>query len=489
MSSFGAKRKARKIAVQEDEEDKPIATESLNPPPEEQEPALQATFKSRKPGSTKSKKRQSGSRLSFGPSVQDGDSVGAEEIVTPKKASLAAAAADNSAQAKGILKNRPLGRLPMRSLDDDDERPRYSKEYLSQLQSSTPNTPQNMSKMRPDPDDEMSLDPSELEGAMIVDTGTSSSIPTTTTNTTTVLTNAQILEKKARRARFATQTHGSGSADSADFISLSDDDDTRRPHESYLQVLSRSSTKPKSKSDTRLIPEDEDLGEGHDFFVEDGGLSLGRKAEREARRKRRQEMESLIQSAQGGGGGGPSSPGPHATHNVPEDDDDDDSEAERRAAYDAAQTRAGMDGLAEERAAQARRLGLVGVVQVPPRIAPLPDLSVLVDKFKERMRLKEQAVAGMRARILELKDEKEAVLKREPEVQGLLNDAGERYRALMMPGTNGAAEGEERPRDAGSNVAAAKSLLDAVRGDPATPGGRGLESLGATPVRQSQMEL
>ncbi|KAI0008128.1 nineteen complex-related protein 2-domain-containing protein [Xylariaceae sp. FL0662B] len=519
MSSFGAKRKARKITVKDDDEDT-VPAESLNPPPEPQEPALQASFKtSRKPfkhsslrksininddepsdpdapipakddtednedggaplrarpplarsGSTKNnKKRGSSSRLSFGPSESSADDdaiILGNEVFTPKKPTLAHAATENSAYKKGIAKNLSLHRLPMRSADADDDRPRYSKEYLSELQSSTPNTP---SRPQAASDDEMALDPSELEGALIVDTA-----PPPAPSHTAVLTESEIQEKKERRARLAQQQQQHGARDSEDFISLSDDE--RRPGDSYLTVLSR---KPKSEG-TRLVAEDEDLGEGFDEFVEDGGLSLGRKAEREARRKQRAEMASLITAAEGGSAS----------------EESDDSEAERRAAYEAAQTRAGLDGLADEREQQRRRLEGIGVVQAPPRITLLPDLSVLVEEFKARMRRKEEEMARMKARIEELRAEREAVLKREPEVQRLLNEAGERYRALMMPGAETAAgehpngNGREGTTGTESNVEAAKSLLGQVRGSGAdTPGGqRGLESLGTTPVRQSQIE-
>ncbi|KAI0466612.1 nineteen complex-related protein 2-domain-containing protein [Xylaria cf. heliscus] len=534
MSSFGSKRKARKITVQDDDDESP-SLEALNPPPEPQEPALQPTFKSRKPfkqsslrksiifndeasgepggetktsnstdetedqedggapvrirpsatkpGVAKSKKRQSSSRLSFGPSEVTADDDDAivlgEEPFTPKKPGLAASATENSAYRKGISKNIPLSRLPMRSMEDDDDRPRYSKEYLSELQSATPNTPQDLSSLHiASGEDEMSLDPSELEGAMIVDTDPSTSL-TTGHSTTAVLTEAEIREKKERRARLAKQK---GSRDTEDFISLSDDDnDERRAGDSYLTLLSR---KGGSKADTRLVAEDEDLGEGFDEFVEDGGLSLGRKAEREARKRHRAEMASLISVAEGAGsdgeGGGAS----------------DDSEAERRAAFEAAQTRAGMDGLAEERAQQQKRLGArEGVVPVPPKITPLPDLSVLVEAFKARMRQKEADLIRMRAHIAGLKAEREGVVKREPEVQRLLNEAGERYRALMMPGgaenAHHQTDGENANGESSSSVAAARTLLDQFRdGGPGTPGERGLESLGTTPVRQrTQMEL
>ncbi|TGJ86367.1 hypothetical protein E0Z10_g2361 [Xylaria hypoxylon] len=529
MSSFGSKRKPRRITVQDDEESPSL--ESLNPPPEQQEPALQPTFKSRKPfkqsslrksinfndetskedvktpdtadetedqedggapvrirpsttkpGLTKPKKRQSSSRLSFGPSETIGDDDDAmvlgEEVFMPKMPGLATPATENNAYKKGISKNLPLNRLPMRPIDDEDDRPRYSKEYLSELQSATPNTPQDLSTLHiGSEEDEMSLDPSELEGAMIVDTTTSTSLTTghPPTATPVVLTEAEIREKKERRARLAKQK---GSRDTEDFISLSDDDnDERGAGDSYLALLSRNSG---SKTDTRLVAEDEDLGEGFDEFVEDGGLSLGKKAEREARKRHRAEMVSLISAAEGAGSDGEAA--------------SDDSEAERRAAFEAAQTRAGMDGLAEEREQQRKRLGArEGVVPVPPKITPLPDLSVLVEEFKARMRQKEAGLIHMRAHIAELKAERDGVLKREPEVQRLLNEAGERYRALTMPG---AAQpnvdghlGSDANRNGESSITAARTLLGQFRDGPGTPGERGLESLGTTPIKPTQMEL
>ncbi|KAI0200892.1 nineteen complex-related protein 2-domain-containing protein [Astrocystis sublimbata] len=543
MSSFASKRKARKITVRDDDDEQhePPSVDSLNPPPETQEPALQPTFKTRKPfkqsalrrtvafdhetpeesggetktshsaddnkdqdddgapvvvrpsaarpGGTKLKKRQSSSKLSFGPSEVAGDGdddamVLGEGAFTPKKSGLA---------ASGISKGLSLGRLPMRSMEDDDNRPRYSKEYLSELQSATPNTPQDLSKLHitgAEDDDEMSLDPSELEGAMIVDTDTpTTSLTSGAPATTSVLTEAEIREKKERRARLAKQKKGIVGTE--DFISLSDDnDDERHTGDSYLAVLSRKGGS--SKSDTRLVAEDEDLGEGFDDFVEDGGLSLGRKAEREARKRHRAEMASLISAAEGTGSDGGSDAGAAS----------DDSEAERRAAFEAAQTRAGMDGLAEEREQQRKRLGArEGVVPVPPKITPLPDLSVLVEAFKARMRQKEADLVRMRAHTAQLKTEREGIVRREPEVQQMLNEAGERYRALMMPGGEGSAPtqtngegGTDNGNGYGADTAtAAKTLLDQFRdggGGPGTPGERGLESLGTTPVRQrTQMEV
>ncbi|KAI0126975.1 nineteen complex-related protein 2-domain-containing protein [Xylariales sp. AK1849] len=507
MSSF-AKRKARKITVQEDDDQTTqLPTTSISQD-FSQEPALQAAFKSRpfkqsslrqsiniaddgddrpkdapedeedggaplrvrpslggRAGSSKVKKRASSSRLSFGLSAvasggdDDAMVIGEDSpVFTPKKSSSAAAALENSAMKRGITKNN---RLPLRSMDTEEERPRYSKEYLSELQQSTPNTPANHDTLliTDDDDAQMSLDPSELEGATVV------SIPAAEARTT-VLTESEIREKKERRARLAQQ------AGAEDFISLSDDE--RGTGDSYLTLLSKRQPATISQKKEKRLVTDENLDEDDSFFVEDGGLSLGAKAEREARRKKRADMASMIAHAEG----------------ADEAETSDDSEAERRAAYEAAQTRAGMDGLAEEREQQRRRLGQNGAaVQIPPRITPLPDLSVLVEEFKAKMGRKELELQMTRARMEELKREREGIERREPEVQGLLNQTGERYRELMEGApTADAAVGYGNGSANGDSVAAAKSLLEQTRNPGDTPG-RGLESLGTTPLRAPPMEM
>lgn len=541
MSKFGAKRKARKINVQEDDDNAPSPSPSTDAPPAAQdfvqEPPLQASFKSRKPArhsslrksinvaepgpvtdgartqsndagdeddedggaplrvrpslggransSAKSKKRASSSRLSFGPSVEPGDGDDEDSMLlgedplpfTPKKSSnLAATASENSAYKKGITRN---SRLPLRSMEIDEDRPRYSKEYLSELQSSTPNTPANLKSLSVAGDDDvdMSLDPSELDGATVVENTTVAPAAIPELSQTVVLTEAEILERKERRARLGAQNKAE------DFISLDDNgagDGARGAGESYLSVLSRRQTQPAmgsaiSSKEKRLV-KDDNLDEDDSFFVEDGGLSLGKKAERAARRKKRADMAAMIATAEGADG----------------DETSDDSEAERRAAYESAQTRAGMDGLAEEREQQRRRLGRRegGTSQVPPKITPLPDLSVLVEEFKAKMARKELELKRMQARIHELALEKEGIEKREPEVQKLLDDAGERYKALMAHGDAGAGPAQDGANGdgvSGGSVAVAQSLLEKAR--PADTPGRGLESLGATPVRNEQMEL
>lgn len=493
---FSAKRKvARKIKVQDDDEpsnpdtQQPTTTTTTTENDDDGAPPRIRPSLGGRAASSKLKKRGSSSRLSFGPSAavvtgdDDEDSIllGGNEPLpyTPNKKvnPLTVAATENSAYKKGITKN---SRLPLRSMETHEDRPRYSKEYLSELQSSTPNTPANLSSLKGtgtndgDEDDvEMSLDPSELEGATVVETTAMTTAGDFATQPqTAVLTDAEILEKKARRLRLAAQAKAGGD----DFISLSDDE--RGTGDSYLAVLSRKPAEStiSTKKEKRLVADD-NLDDDDSFFVEDGGLSLGKKAERAARRKKRSDMAAMIASAEG----------------VEDEDTSDDSEAERRAAYEVAQTRAGMDGLADEREQQRRRLGVDrAAIQVPPKITPLPDLSVLVEEFKAQMGRKELELKRMRAHINEVRTEREEIERREPEVQKLLNDAGERYKSLVGGGpsttSNNAGEGSgEAQQENGDSVAAAKSLLDQVR--PADTPGRGLESLGATPVRTDQMEM
>ena len=563
MSAFGAKRKARKINVQEDDDnDSPLGLGLDTPIEPQQEPALQATFKTRRPlkqsslrksinvndgdddddanggapvrvvrpqqtksvAAAKTKKRASvASRLSFGPSEAgygghggendgngngDGDSLMlGGEVSTPRKA---AAVRSTYKKPKGVARNLPgLGGLPLRSTDA--ELRSYSKEHLSELQSSTPNTPPPP-RDRPvtaaaDGDEEMSLDPSELEGAMIVDDADSSSAaPPPPPHQTEILTEAQIREKKERRARLAKQA----GSQADDYIALSDDEennnstnsqliDNRRTGDSYLSVLSRK-TRGGEAEGTRLVREDEDLGEGFDEFVEDGGLSLGRRAERDARRRQRAKMASLIDEAEGRGEGPAATTSTTTTH-IDHDaegllsEESDASEAERRAAYEAAQTRRGMDGLAAEREALIKKKRQQnGVVPVPHRIAPLPDLGDLAAAFGAKLRARRDEAVRARAHVAALRAERDDLAAREPEVQRLLDQAGERYRRLVLGDGGGGGENPDGAGAANGDAAErAKSLLDQVRmgGSGSAPGtptplvmmDRGLESLGTTPVR------
>jgi hypothetical protein len=400
--------------------------------------------------STKVKRRPASSRLSFGPGEVAGDKADEDtggtvvKPFTPKKP-LGQRLLENNALRKSASLQNLAGSLPMR-FGAQEEGPKYSKEYLEELQSSTPNTPQNLASLQINDDgDEMDLDQSELEGALVVQS-TDVARPQSTQGTTAqVLTEAEIRERKERRARLAKE---------ADFISFDDGSDNEEPQSGRVTI-----DFPKKKKDSRLIAEDEDLGEGYDEFVSDGGLALGKKAERDAVRRHRKEMADLIQAAEDWS-----------------DAESDDSEAERRAAYEAAQRRAGMDGLHRPDDDHDDMDGAGGLDAIP-RMKPLPKLNEVLQRMREIVQGLENDVTQKQRRIGDLEKEKQEILTREKEVQEILNQAGAKYQAVVA--------------SAGGNVDVAQPPLrpfpPGVTGD--LPVERGLESFGATPARRDDIEM
>ncbi|EGY15333.1 uncharacterized protein VDAG_06187 [Verticillium dahliae VdLs.17] len=370
-------------------------------------------------GSTKQKKRASTSRLSFGPGQGAGDAA----FSTPKKSSLGQQAAENSA----IKKPGFTHRLPMRRFNDDEEdRPRYSKEFLDELQSSTPNTPQPISSLRGTSDDEMELDPSELERR------------------------ADRQREHVQRSPSApadkhTQQHGDSGAEAARARFSRE--------ENFISWMPRATTGRMARlsENTRLVPEDEDLGEGFDDFVEDGGLSLGKKAEREEKARRRREMAEQIQMAEGNS-----------------EESSDESDAERRAAFEAAQTRSGMDGLSKPE----KRDPAEALLQVPAKITPLPELDGCLEKLSLSLRGMEGALREKQTALDRLKAEREAILAREGEVQALLDEAGKRYTSILG-GSGSTLEAGQSPARQIQNPGMSELAVE-----------RGLESFGTTPVRR-----
>ncbi|KAL2133269.1 hypothetical protein VTI74DRAFT_2612 [Chaetomium olivicolor] len=398
--------------------------------------------------STKAKKRDASSRLSFGPregAADDNETTTSAKPFTPKKP-----LGQRLLEKNTLRKSTSLQNLAMR-FGGEEERPKYSKEYLEELQSSTPNTPQNLASLHIHDDDDIGLDQSELEGALVVQSTDIAPPTTTAPNATThILTEAEIRERKERRARLAKE---------AGFIPLgggSDDDEPGKDGRMTVHFPSR------KKKESRLIAEDEDLGEGYDEFVSDGGLALGRKAEREAARRHRQEMADLIKAAEDGS-----------------EAESDDSEAERRAAYEAAQRRAGMDGL--QRHDQDVDIdGALGPDAIP-RMKPLPKLGEVMQRMREIVQGLEDEVTRKRARIEGLEKEKEEILAREKEVQEILNQAGAKYQAVVA--------------STGGNGGDVSKLVTQSPLRPLPPGivrdlpaERGLESFGTTPTRRDDAD-
>jgi hypothetical protein len=376
----------------------------------------------KRPAFGKAKKRSS-LRISFGPGESDAndadESSDAAPVVTPKKSNLSRIALEKSAQLRA---RSPL--VPEASRPADDERPSYSKDYIAELRNSTPTLPRDLKPSAEEEEESRALDIASKFGSIV---------PSSNESLSAIPTQAEILEKKARRRRLAQQENA-------------DDDEEDRPwasddegEDEFRQRRNEISLRPKEKyAETRLIHDDEDIAEGFDDFVEDGKISLGRKSEREAQRRRRAEMAELINDAEGS-----------------EDDGSADSDEERNAAFAAAQARAGRYGQKIEDADDGSK--------TPPRITPLPKLDEILEGLTLDIQTKKQRKDMILQKLQEFKDDKARIGERKKYLQEQLQKTGEEYEKLRQ-----------------------ESGLPALPSSEANGGRliteRGLDSLGTTPL-------
>ncbi|KAI8940248.1 hypothetical protein NX059_003949 [Plenodomus lindquistii] len=403
MKRSGSNRVARKIGSYDDE----TPAESTNAPQNEvQKPAVV-----KRPTFGKAKKRSS-LRISFGPGedANDADESSDSAVVTPKKSNLSRIALEKSAQLRARSPLVPEATRPTE----------YSKDYIAELRNSTPSTPRDLKISAEEEEETRALDIASKFGPIAPET--SSAIPT----------QAEIQEKKARRRRLAQEEDA---YDDEDRPWASDDEG----EDEFRQRRGEISLRPKEKyAETRLVHEDEDMAEGFDDFVEDGKIALGRKSEKEARRRRRAEMAELINEAEGGS----------------EDEASDDSEEERNIAFAAAQARAGRYGQKIEDEDDGSK--------TPPRIAPLPDLDGVLGSLSIDIRTKQQRKQLILQKLQELKDDKVRIEERKKYLQEQLQKTGDEY--------------EKMRQEAGlpalpTNGAGGRLLTE-----------RGLDSLGTTPL-------
>jgi hypothetical protein len=374
----------------------------------------------KRPAFGKTKKRSS-LRVSFGPSDSEGNdgdgSSDAGPLATPKKSNLSRIALEKSAQLRA---RSPL--VPEASRPTDEERPSYSKDYIAELRNSTPTTPRDLQPSAEEAEENQALDIASKFGQIVASTESSSAIPT----------QAEIVEKKARRRRLAQQENAYD--DEEDRPWASDDEG----EDEFRQRRNEISLRPKDKyPETRLIHDDEDIAEGFDDFVEDGKISLGRKSEREAQRKRRAEMAELINDAEGS-----------------DDDGSADSDEERNAAFAAAQARAGRYGQKVEDEDNGSK--------TPPRIAPLPQLDEILQNLAIDVQAKKQRKQIILQKLQEFKDDRVRIEERKKYLQEQLQKTGDEYEKLRQE----------------SNLPALPSS-DLNGGRLITE--RGLDSLGTTP--------
>lgn len=332
--------------------------------------------------------------------MTDDDGAQESEVVMPKRHGLGRMALEKSAAQRSSTPSGIANPLPMR-VGPEQDRPSYSSEHLNELRHSTPSTP------KPPADDgkERTIDVAAKFGE-VMQVSTPSAIPS----------EAEIREKKSRRARLAKEQEYGGTEQ--DFISLEDNvsDEDWDPN-----------NKPEDSKDTRLLRDDEDFAEGFDEFVEDGRISLGKRAEREHKKKQREQMRELIDDAEGLS-------------------DEDDTDLEEKAAYEAAQTRAAMGHGGKDSIERPK---------TPPRMTSLPQLSHCLDRLSTSLAVMNQSKVQMINRMEELRQEKADIATREVEIQALIKEAGDNYERLkqeagVAPGPENDASGERGLETIGS---------------------------------------
>ncbi|KAL3465316.1 nineteen complex-related protein 2-domain-containing protein [Aspergillus heterothallicus] len=360
-SGFASRRKPRKIA----------GNDGDNEEGEDSGPIVKRPIGSKA-------KHKSKTRLSFGTGetsmTEGGD--GESEVVVPKKHGLGRRVLEKNAFQKSITPSGSSNQLPLR-VGPEQDRPSYSADYLNELRNLTPSTP----KPAPDDVNKGEVDVAAKFGELMRVTAPSM-IPS----------EAEIREKKARRARLAKEQESNSPAEQ-DYISLEDNKNEE------WELVDEEDLK-----DTRLIRDDEDFAEGFDEYVEDGRISLGKKAEREQKKKQRETMRELIEEAEALS-------------------DEEDSDIEEKAAYEASQTRAAIGHGGRDPIDRPR---------TPPKMTSLPRLSTCLDRLRTTLAVMEKNRSHMINRMEELRKEKADISVREVEIQALIKETGDHYEKLKQ---------------------------------------------------------
>ena len=340
-------------------------------------------------------RKSSALRTSFNTSHFDQDDSHDSPVVVPKRSGLSRLAMQRNAEM------RPASDMPIRlPVASDDARPSYSKHHLMELKQSTPSTPRDQSFRAPQdlpgPGD-LTLDLASKFGTDLSAYQLPTAIPT----------DAEIKEKKERRARLAKEQDFMALDGGPDGVEDEEDDDENVTRDDHGRLI----LKPKEEHlETRLVHDDEDIFEDFDDFTTDSRIGFGDSAVKEAARKRKAEMASLIADAEGTGDG--------------QSDDDDDSEAERNAAFEVAQTRHGNYGTRDEHDKDFAR------PQTPPKISPLPTLDAVMERLRKQLETMETVRMAKTMDMQRLVQEKAIIGEEEVRVQAALKETGERYSRL-----------------------------------------------------------
>lgn len=358
-------------------------------------------------------RKSTSSRKSLGLTLDhDEEEDSAESVVTPKRAGLSRVAIQRNASKRSSLL---ASQLPRRSPgeEDEDDRPKYSADALLELRDSTPATPKEFGTVEDVAVGTQALDLSAKFGASLARydhlSGQSSAIPSAT----------EIAEKKARRARLAREEAAEYISLDPDDPNLDDDDDEDLDENVMRNERGQLVLKPKEDkyglSESRLVHEDEDIMENFDEFTEDGKISLGKKAEAEAARKRKQDMAAQIAEAEG----------------ASDAEDSDDSERARTDAFVANQTRHGIYNNPHSTTTPAAALDLTANrPKTPPIITPLPTVTIVAQRLEAQLASMQAARTQKLQEMRRLQREKIDLAEQEVRIQQALKETAEKFSHL-----------------------------------------------------------
>ncbi|KXN82858.1 GC-rich sequence DNA-binding factor 2 [Leucoagaricus sp. SymC.cos] len=321
----------------------------------EESPSTLATkLKNKAKKNTKTK-----SKLSFGGDDEEGDG----EVFQVKKSSLS---------RKLALGKHPSS-VPLnldRATISPSSGPKYDQAYLNELKANTPSA-------RPAANNDTVSTPSDYDSSMqIVDIDMEDS-------TTVIHSEASIKAAKERRERL----RKTGQTAEEDFISLS--------------VTRRQDVDQGPHPESRLVREEDELGEGDDEFAEytsaQERIALGKKARKKAAADRREAMMDLIADA--------------------EEEDEETTEWEQE------QLRRGGHRTPEPTPAQVKKVYKPAPI---PTTTPLPSLTPALARLSEQMAKITASHASNTAALNNIVLERESVDKRELEMREMVEKAEEK---------------------------------------------------------------
>ncbi|EDR13826.1 uncharacterized protein LACBIDRAFT_309262 [Laccaria bicolor S238N-H82] len=209
----------------------------------------------------KVKRAQPKSRLSFGGAD---DEEGGEEVFQVKKSNL----------SKKLALGTHPATVALNSSISTSRGPTYDQTYLNQLKASTPTSRPRLADDAYDADTSMNIDVSLNDMDVDIDDSASFNLPSESS--------IKVAKEKRERLR---KTQAAGEED---FISLS--------------LTRRADEPPGPHPESRLVREEDELGEGEDEFAEytsaQERIALGKKSKKLEASKRRDNMKEMIADAE-----------------------------------------------------------------------------------------------------------------------------------------------------------------------------------------------